>query len=307
MAKKYFVAAFAALFLFAGLAGCSKEDLEAQKPVYLSIPDMFVNTNYTTQGTSNAKITTVWMVVNGKSVGAFELPAAPPVILNEGKNEITFYEGINLNGVGAARAIYEPLTGIDTIIDYTPSGSVNADTIVLDQLYTTYETFKTINILENFDRQGLSLEKTSKSDTNILKSSDTADYFINYQNLAENNGKCGVLYTTTKKDLAEVATINEYTLPGGGANVYLELNYRCNIPFTVGVITDANSTVEQTPTVRVNAKTEWNKIYINLVTEVSSYAGDNDFKIYFSASHPSELGSTTGYVFLDNIKLIYTP
>ena len=83
MAKNYSLVAYAALF-FIALLSCAKESKEAKKPVYLSIQDMFVNTNYSIEGTSNQKITTVWLEVNGKSIGAFEMPATPPVILNEG-------------------------------------------------------------------------------------------------------------------------------------------------------------------------------------------------------------------------------
>ena len=114
-----------------------------------------------------------------------------------------------------------------------------------------------------------------------------------------------MIYTTSKKDIGEVATVDAYTLPGGGSNVYVELNYRCNQPFVVGVIAETSSGIEQTGTVQVNAKEEWNKIYINLVTEVSSYIFDAEFKVFIYTQHSESLGSTSGYVFLDNMKLIY--
>lgn len=307
MAKIYPVAAIAALLLLF-TTGCSKEEMKAQKPVYFNISQMYVNTDYPTEGTSHAKITTVWLVVNGESVGAFELPATPPVILKEGKNDITFYEGITMNGVDASRAIYDALTKIDTVIEYTPSDKEVADTIQFSELSTSYESFKEVVILENFDSQGLRLQATDNSDTTVikvLKSEKPEECFVNDQKPSENNGNSGVIYTTSSKDIGEVATVDAYTLPGGGSNVYVELNYRCNQPFVVGVIAETSSGIEQTGTVQVNAKEDWNKIYINLVTEVSSYITDADFKIFIYTQHSESLGSTPGYVFLDNMKLIY--
>lgn len=304
MAKKYSVVAIATLlFILLISYGCSKEDMKAQKPVYFSIPEMYVNTDYSLEGTSHQKITTVWILVNGKSIGAYELPATPPILLEEGENTIRFFEGINLNGVSASRVIYDGLASIDTTINYSPEEGPVADTLTFNNLTTEYQDFRTITIVEDFDRQGLRLKKTNRSDTNIIKSSDPSEYFINPQDPGEDNGKCGVLYTSSKSDLAEVASTEAYDLPGGGSNVYLEINYRCNIPFTVGIITETSGGIVQAPTVRVNPKTEWNKIYINLVTEVSSYPDNDGFKVYFAAEH--EDGMETGFVFLDNIKIVY--
>lgn len=305
MAKKYLNAAFAVIFLFT-LLGCAKESKEAKKPVYLSIQDMFVNTNYSTEGTSHQKITTVWLEINGKSVGAFDMPATPPIILEEGSNTIRLYEGITMNGIDASRAIYDRLDYIEFDTTYTPSGRDVADTMNLykGQRTTKYASFSQIDILETFDNSGLSFEKTNNSDTTIVKSSNPAEWFTNPQDTSENNGRCGVLYTNSKSKYAEVATINTYSLPSGNLNVYLEMNYRCNIPMIVGVIAETSTgTIEQKATLGINPKEDWNKIYVNLVTETSSYFDDTKFKIFIAAEHQS--GLDTGYVFLDNLKLVY--
>lgn len=305
MAKNYLKAAFAVLFLFT-LFGCAKKSKEAKKPVYIAVPELFVETDYTTEGTSHQQITTVWFEVNGKSIGAFEMPATPPIILNDGTNTIRLYEGITMNGIDASRAIYDRLDYIEFDFDYTPSGKEDSDTIVLtkSQRTTNYASFSQIEILENFDNPGLSLEKTSSSDTNIIKSTNQAEWFTNPQNPSENNGRCGVLYTNSKDNYAEIATINQYELPSGNLNVYLEMNYRSNIPMIVGVIAETTTgTIEQKATLGINPKEDWNKIYVNLVTETSSYFEGTKYKIFIAAEHQS--GLDTGYVYLDNLKLVY--
>lgn len=303
MAKIYPLAALAVLFglLF---TSCSK-DREAEKPVYLSIPEILLTTDYISEGTSSNKITTVWIVVNGDPAGVFEIPCTVPVLLNEGNNRITLHPGINLNGITSTRAIYEGYESMNFDLTYSPSGKATADTLLIEEANRTtkYLDRITVNVFEDFDGTGLNLEKTPRSDTNIRKTSDTTEIFINSQNPNEDNGKAGVLYVTKSRDFGEIATTEEFQLPIGGANVYLEMNYKCNIPFIVGVIANNPDGIVQQPTYAVAPKEDWNKIYINLVTEVSANNNASGYKIFFMAEHIE--GVDTGKVFMDNLKLVY--
>lgn len=302
MAKHYSLTAIAVLLIIC-MSSCSKNE-EAQKPVYLSIPGLSVKTDYQSEGTSDQKITTVWILANGKAVGSFELPCIIPAFLKEGSNHIKLYPGINLNGISNTRAIYEGFRPIEFDTTYIPSGKSSADTLLIDSInrVTGYNDKVTINILEDFDQIGLNLAKTSRSKTNIEITSKGA--FINPSDSSEDNGKSGMLYTTPDKDLAEIASIENYEdFPIGGANVYLEMNYKCNIPFTVGIIANTPTGVEQLATLTVYPKESWNKIYVNLVTEVSSVSNADSYKIFFLAEHNNALD--TGKVFLDNLKLVY--
>ncbi len=304
MARKYSLAAFAALFIILFIS-CSK-DWEAQKPVYLSVPEILLSTDYVSEGTSSSKMTTVWIYANGDAVGVFELPCVVPAILKEGDNEITMYPGINLNGIAASRAIYEGFEGMKFTLNYSPSGSVEADTILIDSAnrVTTYTDRVTVNLLEDFDGAGLNFEKTGKSDTNLRKTDlNNTNNFVNPQNPSEPNGRAGILYTSKSRDLAEVVLVKSLQLPIGGANVYLEMNYKSNVPFIVGVFADVSGTAVQQPTLYITPKDEWNKIYVNLVSEVSSQSDASGYKIYFRADHDDNLD--TGKVFLDNLKLVY--
>ncbi len=303
MAKKYSLAAIVVCFLFL-FSACSK-DKKAAKPLYLNVSEILVETDYASQGTSNSLITTAWVVLNGDILGAFELPLTIPMIVKEGANNLKVYPGINLNGVSSTRAIYDGYSTIDTVIYYTESaGDADTTQLLAGTRTTKYNQFFDINIIENFDGSGLNLEKTSRSDTNAQKTSDSTEIFINWQKPSENNGKAGVLYTTVKDNIAEVTTTGSLQLPIGGVNVYLELNYKCTIPFTIGVISEMpNGQNIQEPTVVISPKSEWNKIYINLVSEISGNTGVSGYKIFFYAKNVS--GMATGEVYLDNIKLVY--
>ena len=74
------------------------------------------------------------------------------------------------------------------------------------------------------------------------------------------------------------------------------------MPLTFGVI--ANETLQsiQAPVVTLFANEDWNKVYLNLVTEVSGYPGAGDFNLFFGAINNTE---DTANIFIDNIKLLY--
>lgn len=283
-------------FLCCLFLSCNKEDFAVERPVYFSIPGFELQDDVSQNGSNHSLITTAWVTRGNSSVGAFELPETFPVILEDGVNEIKIFPGINLNGISSSRAINEFFEPLDTNIRKPE----NQDTIFFPVLKTRYTANATVRVLENFDGPGLAFEPTSVSDTSLQKISDSAQVF---HFPGEKNGKAGALFTTNARDRAEVATSDYFELPQGGANVYVELTYRGNIPFAVGVIGNTPSGIVKQPTVIVNAKENWNKIYINLVTEVSSILGTDRFKIYLSALHQKDIGK--GEIYLDNIKLVY--
>ncbi len=300
---KYFSRILAVL-LFVFLLSCSKNE-EATVPAYIVIDQIDLVTNFVNEGTSNHKITTAWVFANGEAVGAFELPCKVPAILKEGKNNLRIIPGINLNGKASSRAIYEAYEELNIEVNYQKSNSKNADTLFLDSadLVTSYVSNFNVYILEDFDNAGLSLEKTNRSDTTIFKVKNDTLTFKNPQNLNEDNGDAGLLVAHSGAKRAEIAAVDGLQLPFGGSNVFLEMNYKCNAPFAIGVISNNSGSVNQQITYIVNAKEYWNKLYINLVTEISANPNAKDYKVYFSLIHNSSLD--TSKVYLDNLKLVY--
>jgi hypothetical protein len=301
MADKYAMPAFIAVFIIA-LSSCSTDNYSASRPVYFAVPDFLLETNYLDEGTSNSKITTVWIYQDNDLQGTYEIPCTVPVIVDQGNSHTyRIFAGINLNGISSSRAIYEfydrPL--FDTALP------ADLDTFLLPQEYrtTNYSPGSTVTILENFDEAGLNLAPTSGSDTTIRKVSDANLVFQNTQNPSENNGRAGVLTTSNSILKAEVASVSTYNLPTNGKNVYLELNYRCNQQFVVGVIANSLTGASQQPTVVINPREEWNKIYINLVSELSGNRDADNFNIFLGTIHDSQ--NDTGRVYLDNLKLVY--
>jgi len=83
----------------------------------------------------------------------------------------------------------------------------------------------------------------------------------------------------------------------------LELDYRCDHPFRVGVAVKSGSVIRRFEKMQVNASEEWNKIYIHLTHEINEGNSSDEFGIYIGAL---KLGSKeTAAFYFDNIKWLH--
>ncbi len=303
MIKKLFLLTTLRSIVSLLVISCNRNKFEAKKPIYLSIPSIELSTDYISEGSAHHKINTVWVVVNNREMGTFDLPCIVPTNFEKGINDILLFPGIFLNGNSSVRAIYEPYNVISLKLDYSDNRP-SPDTLTLDSadLVTTYNSAKKIIVLEDFDKPGINLEATSRSDTEILKTNDLAKIFVNLQTI-ENNGKAGEIILADYNDLAEFSTAESYDINVNRADAYVEISYRSNAPIIVGVIANLLSEIVQAPTAVILPKDEWNKIYINLITEITTYANAASYKIFVGVNKPSNLD--TARVYLDNIKLVY--
>ena len=86
-------------------------------------------------------------------------------------------------------------------------------------------------------------------------------------------------------------------------NTFLELNFKSNINFNVGLVIINNSTIEQKQElIQLYATEEWKKIYLDLSPLISLGNSLSEFKIYLDGNYSnSELKNA---VYIDNIKLV---
>lgn len=288
-----------AFSLFVFIASCKNR--EASIPAYVTINEYGLETNYASEGTSSSKITTVWVEANRVDIGVFELPVTLPVIAN-GSTELTIYPGINLNGVTSLRNQYEFYNPYVKTMDIYPGDEITLTSPGKNKLITKYQSTTQIVKLEDFEGAGINFEKTSKSDTTLDVTSDSTEIFPTF-GLNETNTKSGKVVMPKGNSLVEFESLQSVVLPQFGANVYLEVNYKCEVPVTFGVFANEPGRRIQAPVVTVLPTDEWKKIYINLVTEVSAYPSANHFDVFFGAVNSDATSEKTFYV--DNLKLVY--
>ena len=245
------------------------------------------------QGSASHKITDLWLYVNGKFQGVYPVGNLMPIVSNGNKVSINVFAGIKNNGISDTRIfwpMYEFLT-IDTLVE-------TGKTIERDFTFK-YKSSTTFTLIEGFDGNGSFFEKSAISDpsfTNKINSGDDG-FEGNYFELT--------LPTTLDYDyIGRVESSGPgFSLPTSSSNVYLEFNYKSNVGFNVGIIT--NEGVSRSAS-GINPQENWNKIYIQLSNVINENPVSTKCKIYFDFVKLKNV-TEVKKVLLDNIKLVYLP
>ncbi len=295
MPKSLPLKAVVVALLFLSIFSCNKFEGDQTVPAYISIDTINLNTDYFSQGSNSHNITDAWVYVNDQLIGAFELPATIP-ILARGKQKLEIRPGIKLNGIGGTRVPY-PFYQPYTVQDF----NFIEDSIRKINPVTSYYNTVGYAWLEDFEGTSISLSKTAQSDTSIYKTTpiNNPEAF-----LSEFSSYSGIVNLTPDKNSFKIASFNAFILPGNGSPVMLEVDYKCDRSFGVGMFASISGTIVDIPLIVVNKSDTWNKIYINLGPNISAYTSASDFKVYFESSVFDD--NEASYYF-DNIKLIYRP
>lgn len=270
---------------------CNKSKLRAPDPFYLNIQDVSVNT-LSGQGTSHHKITDIWVYENGQYKGAYPIGRNIPITSNPA--QLQLFAGIKNNGMAATRIIYpfyDPIE-LDT--------NAEVNTIVYKSLKFNYRSNINFRLVEDFENfggiNGVTIIKGTGSDTNVAildkTTNPTADVF-------EGN-KCMIIAVDDNHSYAYLISANTYFLSFD--RTYLEMNYKCNQAFEIGIY-NSQSTKS---VITLNPTETWNKIYIDLTPYLSSLFGvtstNNSIGIYFKALKATTISQ--GEILVDNLKLI---
>jgi len=289
------------LFLLCfGFSGCDKEE---PIPAYIHISSVIFNTNEDGSEGSNAHdILDAWVYVNNKLIGAFELPATIP-ILSSGKQQLTIVAGVKNNGFTAQRIRYPFYKAYDIDIELVP-GSV--DTVV--PLFTYSESLN-FQWLEDFEDQTISMKK-SGSGTNVDTMSITGLPNDVYAYDGVDNNYSGKVVLGQGFQKFENSTISNFDLPRKGQEIYLEINFKCNTEFVVGIYPINAIVVTGVPIVNLFSTVDeegimqWKKAYVSLKEDVNNPGfNGSDFRVFLNVQ--TNTASGTPLVFFDNIKLVH--
>ena len=273
--KKYKIIS---LIILTSFISCKKEDIIIT-PTYMSIENIILDEN------SSHNITDAWVYINDNLQGVYELPANFP-ILATGKQKLRVRAGVKDNGISATRIPYPFYSSYiieelefqeDTTILITPTVKYLEDIIFNEHS-------------EDFDGNGLNLEIDSTT--------------FSIENTESLDGNYGVITLSDSILSAEVTTQEIESLPQEGANIYLELDYKCDTEFLIGTYVNfPQLSVLKKELVWITPKEDWNKIYVNLTTTISEAVGAESFKIFIAMQRDFTMDKNT--IDFDNFKLVY--
>lgn len=285
--RSFFFSPFLSLLISVILiSSCSIIEPAAPSPTYIQIDTILLNSVQSVSGSSSHKITDAWVIVDGEYLGTFPVPGKFP-IADGGTHSITIRAGIMEDGISSLRTAYVKFTSFDT----TMNMSVGETYSIIPRV--EYNSFNSYPNMEDFEDATLDLVSTSAGNTpvNIITAPDP--------NVFEgNSGKVVLIDTNT---VLEIASSAPFTLPLNTLT-YVELNYKSEIDFVVGVYVTAGSVYKQ-DLLSIRATSVWKKIYININDLGGVASNATAYKVYIHAEKPSSM--TSAVMYLDNFKVLY--
>lgn len=281
-----------------GITGCDLFNPAEPLPVYLqlNVPTVI---DPLTGANENLGIRDFWIDHNGVQLGIFRLPTTIPLIPGEDQNQITIRGGIFENGLSTLRSPYifwQPVT-----LDLEP---VPLDTIPIDVQvdYWPVDSIVDYRFIEDFEGASFGFVES-------YVGANATSMSIRSSGAYKGNGSGYVPFTESGYRF-EASANEAFRLPQSNNNdIYMEMTFRCNVPFTVGlayagVFTQTSGLLPVGVT--FNSRMEWRTVYLHIGELVRSIPDDAIFTPYLQAStydQANDIG-IPGELWLDNIRIV---
>ncbi len=176
------------------------------------------------------------------------------------------------------------LINIDTTL---PEGKIL--TILPEFRYKPETIFSWI---ESFENNGFTLDRMIESDTALYTFVDSSGSHF------------GRFYIDAIRKKFSYKSTEAYYLPKNGSAVFLELDYRCNHPFTVGLLINKLQNSIREPILVINPHINtFNHIYVDLTPVIVNNTDAINFNILIEAVLQD--GYYQGCIDIDNLKLLH--
>lgn len=275
-----------------GLWGCSLMQSNQEIPGYLVIAG-FGFAPQEDQGTGSTNITDVWVYSTTDVIGVFPLPAVVPVLPQDAaEGPVTLLAGIRESGISNSRAPYP----FYTVVEHFPTeGPGRRDTLTPE-----IELVEGVRLLPVEDFENSNVFGNVGSGEGMVRT-DIPDAVFEGE-------YAGVLQVNADAPLARVRTVEqEYSLQSG-APAFMELDYRCDQSFAVGLMGYRDGIESKHLALVINATgapgavAEWNKLYVDLAPALNAQGTADHFEVYFECI--LEADRAAGTVGLDNVRIL---
>jgi hypothetical protein len=285
--KHIFIYVLLALLLFS----CAKDQPQV---AWLKIDQWDLVSNpdaQSAQGELSHDISQVFVNMDGKSLGVYELPAKIPII-GEGTHDFVLIPGVINNGISATKKRYPFLEQYKGTLTLKQNDTIS--------LIPQTRYYASINFLiEDFESPSLQLDVSTESSATLGRNNDP--------NILVWGNKYGEVLLNDADSLISFVTNFQTVLPKLGSEVYLEFDYMNTNSLLTSLISYGNGNYYEDPYVQINpqqaANAVWKHVYIDLKENISfrqtTPINEAQFTILLD-----EMG-TSKYFYIDNIKLIY--
>lgn len=241
------------------------------------------------QGSPLQQFSEYHVYVNNIFHGAF-VPGTSIPILADLPVDLQILPGIRENGISSAPMVYNLVTPWVKQSKLVPG----QETVL--QTEFSYKSVARFRWLEEFEARSHSVSLDLDQDSlTVCRQSEKTDTL---------SGHFGEILLTPNHPYIFVAqSLPISGVPTDGRPVFLEMHYRNDIEFRVGLQgSEGGTTPVNQLKVALRPRSAWNKIYINFTPDVQ--ASDLSFyRIIFEAQLPD--GMEVGRISLDNLRLIH--
>ena len=267
-------------------------------PAYLDIQPFSFTAGFG-RGTDSHQITDAWVYINDTYHGTFTLPTTIPII-SEGETKITIFPGIKDNGNSSTPDIYTLYQIYETTLDFQPN-----ETFTI-RPSTTYDDNVILPIVEDFETGGNALNADLDENPATIVRTTSTEVF--------EGQRSGWIQLTRQDSFIVAGTAPRTDFPRQNATAYMELNYKSDVAMAISLIgLDQASQINfQSEFTRIiNAKSSWNKIYLNFTQAFRDMEvqGDVDaYQVMVRTGIPFENGELSreeADIFLDNMKIVH--
>ena len=136
------------------------------------------------------------------------------------------------------------------------------------------------------------LQETENSDTIPL---------IQSNEVFDGEKSCAICINNSN-DSYQVITIDELLFNSFPENIFLEMNFKSDIDFKIGLIRN-NNIEDKIEHMKIYKSENWKKIYLNLSPLIIPNISNSTLQIYFESE--MTYNDSEGCTYLDNLKLIY--
>lgn len=250
-----------------------------------------MNTNYGIEGTDQQDFKNIHVYIGGESMGTYEIPCNIP-ILKSGEQTIEIFPGITENGIAETGTSYPFIKKYSTTINLIP------DSII--EIIPVYEYYdECVFWHEDFEDPAIKFETDPSVGSGWNLTNNPNEVFEkNYSakvTLDDNNDR----FRVVSEDLTN--------LPGGGAEVFMEVHYKNENSVLMGLIAGNGGGENTYPMVILNSQgdsPEWKKMYINLKNYISDEPNATYFNVFFDGI--LDTAGTSADILIDNIKIVHT-
>lgn len=281
------------LFIFVSFifSGCVKNNPD---PSWLEVNkwDFEINPNAVMDvGELTENVTDAWVFIDDQLLGVFEVPFKVPV-LKSGSVNIKIYPTVRNNGISATKKIYPFLEVYELNTEL-----VQNQTLSLNP--TTRYDKNTQFWVEDFEDAGVKLE----DDPGTVAHLETG----NNPDILKYGNNYGHVHLASADSYWIAMTNEQFNLPKGGKEVYLEIDYYNTNSLTTGLMSSTSGQKKGNALIKINKQDvsdiKWKKIYIELTEIVSHSSSAEYFELTFEAVQDALSGE--GDIYIDNIKVVH--